>query len=63
MEKGEPSYPAGRNVNWGSHMEKSMEVSQKSEKQSYPVTQQFHSRACIWRTNSEGHTYLLFTAA
>ena len=38
VEKGEPSYPAGRNVNWGSHMEKSMEVSQKNEKQSYHVT-------------------------
>ena len=32
MEKGEFSYPAGGNVNWGSHTENSMEVSQKNKK-------------------------------
>ena len=50
MEKGELSYPAGGNVNWGSRTENSMEVSQKNKKQSCHVTQQLHCWACIWRT-------------
>ena len=40
VEKREPSYPVGWNINWYSHMENSMEIPQKTK-----------SRMVIWSSN------------
>ena len=42
VEKKEPSYITGRNVNWHNHNSTQYEVSLKNQKYNYHVIQQFH---------------------
>ena len=49
MEKREPSYTVGGNVNWYSHYGEEYGDSLENKKQSYHMTQQPHSWAYIRR--------------
>ena len=49
VEKREPSYTVGGNVNWYNHYGEQYEASLKSKKQSYHMIQQSHSLAYICR--------------
>jgi len=52
VEKREPLYTVGGNVNWCSHCENSMEISEKAKNKNYHMTQEFHSRLYIQKTKN-----------
>ena len=49
VEKKEPSYTTGGNMNWCSHYGEQYGGSLKNQKQNYPMIQRSHSWAYIWR--------------
>ena len=49
VERREPSYTVGGNVNWCNHYRKQYGVSSKNYRQKYHTIQQFHFFVVIWK--------------
>ena len=59
MEKREPSYTVGENVNWCSHYGERYEDSlKKKKKRNYYMIQQSHSWACIYPEKTSLERYM-----
>ena len=64
VEKREPSYAVGGNVNWYSHYERRYRYSLKNQELNHHMTQQSHSQAYTEETKIERDTCIpLLTAA